>query len=81
MMRKAVALLVAVVALGGAVSFGSLHLDSHGNYPACRNAPDLVLLSPCAPASRGDWQFLIAVAIAAVGLGAAVGVMKRTQET
>lgn len=75
--RRTAAGLIAVFALVGAVYFGSLRLDSHGNYPVCTRAPDLVLISPCAPATRGVWEFALAVAIGGLGVVAAVGVARR----
>jgi hypothetical protein len=67
-MRKTLAAVVAVVALGGAVYFGSLHLG------ASRFGDCLV----CARPTRAFWQFPVAVAIASLGLVVAVGVLKRT---
>ena len=74
-MRNATAALVAVVALGGAVYFGSLHL---GATTACTHRGGGVLdLLNCARPSRAVWQFPIAVGIAALGLVGAVGGLRR----
>ena len=76
-MGKAAAVAVAVVALGGAFYFGSLHLGSRGLNPACTRVGVVNLLNCAEPASRAAWQFPVAVVIAALGLAGAVGVLKR----
>jgi hypothetical protein len=77
-MRKAAALTLGVVALGGAAYLGSVHLDAHGNYPICLEYQDGLLRPPCAASTRSGWQLPVAVLIAALGVVGAVGVLKRT---
>ena len=74
-MRYAIPVALALVALVAAALIGSLHLSTAGNYPDCLH---LSLVSPsCHAPSRGTWQIPLALAIAAIGLGAAVAVWKR----
>jgi hypothetical protein len=74
--RRAAAAALAVLALGCAVYFGSLRLDTHGDYPACQGSWQW----NCGPATRGSWQFLVAILIAGFGLMAAIGVLKPTDQ-
>jgi hypothetical protein len=78
-MRKALAAVVAVVALGGAVYFGSLHLGANrfGNCSPGSGGGVLPLLV-CARPTRAAWQFPVAVVIASLGLAGAFGVLRRT---
>ena len=71
-MRRAAAAALAVVALGGAIYFGSLRLETHGNYPACQHS----WAWNCGPASRGHWQFAVAILIVLLGLAAAFSVLE-----
>ena len=75
LMRRAAAAALAVVALGSATYFGSLRLDTHGDYPACQRSWQAL---DCGPDSRGFWQFLVAIVIAALGLAAAIRVLERS---
>jgi hypothetical protein len=78
-MRRAAALALAVVALGGAFYVGSLPLGPAGLKPACTRVGSVLNLENCAePASRATWQFPVAGVIAALGLAGAVGGLKRT---
>ncbi len=73
-MRQGVAIVVAGVAIAGAVYFGSLKLDPHG--PAHCAARIVLVTCPSydirRTSKRATWQIPVAIVIAAVGLGAAV---------
>jgi hypothetical protein len=75
--RRAAAAALAVVALGSAIYFGSLRLETHGDYPACQRRFQTAF-GNCGPDSRGFWQFLLAIVIAALGLAAAIRVLEPT---
>jgi hypothetical protein len=75
--RYAVAIALASLALGGAVYFASLRLDTRTLH--YRNCAELGLPPgmTCGSNRRATWQFPVAVAIAALGVAGAVGVLKR----
>ena len=80
-MRSVLAILLAAFALGAAVFLATAHLKVHGHYH-CASIPNVP--GSCDPASsywvvgRYWWQIPAAILIAAVGLGGAAALAKRT---
>lgn len=73
-MRQAVAIVVGVLALGGAAYLGGHKLDNPGHYPSCLYAPGRHLeptFHACSPPTRAAWQIPVATVLAALGLATA----------
>ena len=80
--RNALAIILAGVALGGAVFLGTVHLKTHGHYH-CVSNPSFdpgycVASSSYWVAGRAVWQLPAAIVIAVVGLGGAAALARRT---
>jgi len=81
-LRRALAVVIALVALAGAIYFGSHKLDNPDHYHALISdgGPGCVYPGPvrvthglrpaCSPPTRAAWQIPLAVLLAAVALGA-----------
>ena len=76
--RRLLAVVIAVLAVAGTACLGSHKLSNpnHYQYGFC---PDEGFVNhygppPCAPPARAAWQIPLAIAIATLGLGAAVKV-------
>jgi hypothetical protein len=79
--RSVLAIILAAFALGGAVFLATVHLKTHGHYHCVSTSGTP---GSCDPAysywvvGRFVWQIPAAIAIAAVGLGGAAALAKRT---
>jgi hypothetical protein len=79
--RPVLTLVLSAITLAAAVFLGTAHLKMHGHY---RCAPSVDQPGTCDPfnsywvVGRFAWQIPLAVVVGAVGLAAAVAVMKRT---
>lgn len=79
--RPVVTLVLAGITLAAAVFLGAAHLKMHGHYHC---APSLDHPGSCDPfnsywvVGRFAWQIPLAGVVGAVGLAAAIAVMKRT---
>ena len=83
-MRQALAIVLAGVALAGAVYLGSLNLHKHGHFHCLGYGNGYGSLArACAKgyghwvAVRAVWQIPAAIVIASIGFGAAVAVARR----
>lgn len=87
-MRRALAIVVAGLAIAGAVYLAHLNLNAHGYFACGRDVGSPYPISGiCAPstshwvAERASWQKPVAILIAVLGVGAAIVVARSGSRT